>query len=114
MKHNPFFIVAAIEKLSYTEREEAMCEACTGISKFVDAELSNAVIKNELVEGLRQYICHKAPKSTYNLCSNLAKGYLPLALNKIEQFIGEGKLCKKAHACWVILLAPNKKFNNLF
>jgi len=90
---------AAIAKLSYVEREEAVCEACQGISKFVDAELSNAVIKKELVEGLRQYLCNKAPKSTYNLCSNLAKGYLPLALDRIERFIGEGKFCKDAHAC---------------
>uniref|UniRef100_A0AC35FCM4 Saposin B-type domain-containing protein n=1 Tax=Panagrolaimus sp. PS1159 TaxID=55785 RepID=A0AC35FCM4_9BILA len=90
---------AAIAKLSYVEREEAVCEACHGISKFIDAELSDAVIKQELIEGLRQLICSKAPQSAYNLCSNLAKGYLPLALDRIERFIGEGKLCKKAHAC---------------
>lgn len=93
------FLAAFIQKLSYSEREQFSCEACQGVSKFVEAEITDPVINKELVHGLTSLICNHVPKAFYNVCNNFAQGTIPLMLTRIEQFIGNGKICKNIHAC---------------
>jgi hypothetical protein len=95
----------AVQRVPASQKAEVACESCKGITDFLRYEVNSDGFQNDVEIGLQRHLCVNLPTSVQNLCENLIKTYVPLALHKAVTLLNSETICKDdLHMCTTALL----------
>jgi len=88
----------AIDQMSESQRGEALCEACTLTAQFMQHELSDPTLQDDIVHTVES-VCNELDGDARKECDTLIETYLPAIFQSVSVELNPSKICPELNMC---------------